>query len=113
MTRAVWDRLLPGRGIVWVRYVPKIGEGPSIPAPAVNSIEDGLFDIGKETKDKSLTDETEDEEKLEETQEQLIAEVTEVDYIDWRDLALFPAKARTWEEVQAIIKRFIYLKKKL
>lgn len=109
--RAVWDRLLPGRGIVWIRYEPKIGQGDSIPAASVNSIEDPLYEIGQETGDTTETEETDKEEKLETTDEQVLAETTEVDYVDWRDFYTFPAKARTWQEVQAISKK-VHISKK-
>lgn len=105
VSMAVNDRLLPGRGVVWCRYVPTIGEGVSIPAPTINGIEDSLFKIGKETGDKALTDETDEEEKLEETNSQVIKENIEVDYVEWRDFYFFPVKARTWAEVQAISKK--------
>lgn len=108
---AVDDRLLPGKGVVWVRYVPEIGEGVSMPAATINGAEDPLFDIGEQTGDSSLTGETEEEEKLEQTQEQVIAEKIEVDYVDWRDFGYIPVKARTWAEVQAIYKT-IHISKK-
>jgi hypothetical protein len=111
MNMAVMDRLLPGRGVIWVRYVPKIGKGDSIPASSISGVENPLFDIGKETKDKKLTEDSEKDDKLEETQEQVIAEKTEIDYVDWRDFYTFPAKARTWEEVQAIGKK-VHISKK-
>lgn len=111
LNKAVWDRLLPGRGVVWVRYEPKIGEGDSIPAPTINGAEDPLYEIGKETGDKELTEDTNEEEKLETTQEQVLSEKTEVDYVDWHDFYIFPVKARTWEEVQAIGKK-VYISKK-
>jgi len=105
MKRAVLDRLLPGRGVLWARYVPEFGEGESLPGPTKNGIEDELVRIGEETGDASFEDETPEEEKLEETNETVIAEKIEIDYIDWDDFLCFPAKARTWEEVQAVCKR--------
>src|SRR5678815_3031377 len=32
VSRAVSDYLLPGRGVVWVRYEPEIGQGDSLPS---------------------------------------------------------------------------------
>jgi len=111
MNKAVLDRLLPGRGVLWARYVPEIGEGESLPAPTINGIEDELYKIGLDTGDKALTEDTPEEEKLEQTQTQVLSEKIEVDYIDWRDFLTFPVKARTWEEVQIIGKR-IHISKK-
>lgn len=97
--RAVLDYLLPGRGAVWVRYEPEIGEGDSIPPKAEGSFEDDLEEI------EPGSDESEESEKLETTNEQIISEQIPVDYIHWKDLFLFPATARTWDEVQAVGKR--------
>lgn len=104
---AVLDKLLSGRGTVWCRYVPEVGEGDSIPGYTTNAVEDELFRAKhNESVNFNADDtETEKEEKLESTQEQVIAEKTEVDYIDWRDFGYAPVKARNWNEVQAIWKR--------
>ena len=111
MNMAVLDRLLPGKGIVWARYVPKIGEGISIPAPTKNGAEDPLCKIGEETKDKKLTDEDDKEEQLEESNDQVISEKIEIDYVDWDDFGHIPVKARTWQEVQCIYKK-VHISKK-
>jgi len=111
MNMAVMDRLLPGRGVVWIRYVPKFGKGESIPASSIGGIENPLYQIGKDTKDKRLLEDDAKEDELDETQEQIISEKTEVDYLDWRDFYHFPAKARVWEEVQAIGKK-VHISKK-
>ena len=105
--RAVLDFLLVGRGTVWVRYEPDLGEiGDSIPIEAQGAFEDTISDIeGKNTQE---TDPK--AEKLEATGEQLLSEQIPVDYINWKDLYIFPATARTWAEVQAIGKR-VYLSK--
>lgn len=96
--RAVTDYLLPGRGLVWVRYEPEFGEGPSLPTTPENSLEDNLAGIeGEDISEKS--------EKLQETGNQLLLEQAPVDFIDWRDGYLFPAKARVWPEVQAVGKK--------
>lgn len=104
--RAVLDYLLPGRGAVWIRYEPDVGEiGDSIPIDAQSSFQDVLSDIEGD-------DENEDpkSQKLETTGEQLLGEQIPVDYINWKDLYLFPATARNWTEVQAVGKR-VYLSK--
>jgi len=110
---AVLDYLLPGRGQCWVRYEPEIGEGPSLPSEATTAVEDELIKIldedenggndSDEDDDSRLDDEESD--TLEESGDQILGEKCPVDYVDWRDFYMFPAKARTWAEVQAIGKR--------
>lgn len=108
ISAAVKDYLLPGRGQVWIRYEPEIEQGPSLPSDSTSMMEDELDKIFK---DSDIEDEeTPEEEKLENTGEQLLAERALVDYIDWKDFYMFPAKARRWEEVQAVGKR-IYISK--
>lgn len=103
--RAVKDYLLPGRGVCWVRYEPEIQSGLSIPITTEDGVEDDLADIygGDEQ-------ETEKSEKLENTGEQLLSEQAPVDYINYQDFYMFPARARVWSEVQAVGKR-IYISK--
>lgn len=109
MNRAVYDRLLPGRGQIWVRYEPEYGEGSeepiSIPAQSGQSMEDNLAKIAKDVNDPDLIKETSSDEELGSTGTTLLAEKIVCDYIDWRDFYIFPAKARTWEEVQAVGKK--------
>lgn len=111
MNRAVYDRLLPGRGQIWVRYEPEFAEGDgndkavSIPAQQNTSLEDSIVKIAKDVGDTELIEETNADEQLEETGDILAAEKIVCDYIDWRDFYLFPAKARTWDEVQAVGKK--------
>lgn len=103
--RAVLDYLLVGRGAVWVRYEPEIGEGDSLPIYSDGSMEDDLVKIeGDEDID------SEEAEKLDDTGEQLLSEQAPVDYIPWKDLYLFPVRARTWNEVQAVGKK-VYISK--
>ena len=105
LNRAVLDYLLPGRGQVWLRYEPTIGVGDSLPTDfgAFNELHDIQKDAGADV-------DSDEEDELEETDEDVIAEKVMVDYLDWRDFYMFPAKARTWEEVQAIGKK-VYLSK--
>lgn len=121
--QAVTDYLLPGRGTVWVRYVPEFEEAKSLPP-------DNQIDDDTETDD-GLTIEGEAEEietipgeaqlqlfeaqlpfqddgeldKLQQTGERLVREAIEVDYVPWTDFFTFPARARVWKEVTAIGKR--------
>lgn len=98
MRRARDDYLLPGRGQLWVRYEPEIGEGLSVPV----SVEPDMADAQGKIEEK---DESPEEEKLEETGSQIVSESAPVDYIHWKDFLMFPATARTWEEVTAVGKR--------
>lgn len=102
--RAVLDMLLPGRGIVWVRYEPATEQGDSLPANSEGNFEDDLAEIEGDVDD-------EEAEKLENTGEELLVESAPVDYINWRDLYLFPADARVWDEVKAVGKR-VYISKR-
>lgn len=107
--RAVADYLLSGRGVCWVRYEPEIGFGDSLPPTSQNNVEDELVKIEEEFGEGDAA-ESEESEKLESTGEQLLSEQAPVDYIGWKDFLMFPARARTWDEVQAIAKR-VYISK--
>ena len=102
ISRSVTDYLLPGRGIVWVRYEPEFGGGVSIPADNPDANTD---DLDKILKDAGAGEESNEVEALEGSDDQLIKEKTPVDYIHWKDFYTIPANARTWEEVQAIGKK--------
>jgi hypothetical protein len=93
--KAVMDRLLPGRGVVWVRYEPKFS-----PIQTTSTAADG----DNETGDETLTDPDQTEEG-----EEVASESTCVDYVDWRDFKTSPA--RTWEEVWWI-DRTVYMTRK-
>lgn len=98
MRRARDDYLLPGRGQLWVRYEPEIGEGISLPTSVEPDVTDAHGEI-------MPPDEDEETEKLEETGSQILSESAPVDYVHWKDFLMFPSTARTWEEVQAVGKR--------
>jgi hypothetical protein len=108
MSRCVDDYLLPGRGAAWWRYEPKTGKSASIPHSESTSLDDGYDEISKKTDDKGLAEstETDENEKLEDTGSIIVGESIIVDYVDWHDLIPIPSTARTWDEVQAIAKRF-------
>jgi hypothetical protein len=98
LSNAVDDRLLPGRGVAWMRYEPKIEtvEEPQI----TDDIESG----GHESSDAPYDQETnalagEAPEPL----ERVTDERTVVDYVYWEDFAHLPA--RTWEEVTWVARR--------
>lgn len=98
LSNAIDDRLLPGRGVAWIRYEPKIEkiEEPQI----TDDAEDEGYTAGQ---GKTGLEENglagEDAEPL----EQVTDERTPVDYVFWEDFAYLPA--RTWEEVTWVGRR--------
>ncbi len=136
MRRAVLDRLLPGRGIVWVRYEPTfrnvpgktqetadvevrggaaMGAGGSAAGAADPG---GAAGIGADAGAGGDLDDAGQsmgasagavpgEGPVEEEQEK-IYECCPVDYLDWKDFLCSPA--RTWEEIWWVAKR-VYLTK--
>lgn len=93
LANAVEDRLLPGRGVAWVRYEPVTEE---IEQPQLT---DDAEDVGADTG-------TENAIAGVEPLEQITSETTPVDYVYWKDFAHLPA--RTWEEVTWVARR-VYL----
>lgn len=81
MQQATLDRLLPGRGVAWVRYCPVFEEKLQI------------------------TDDATDEEYGDEASE-LVTEDTVPDYVHWMDFG--HTWARTWQEVRGVWRR-VYL----
>ena len=93
---AVMDRLLPGRGVNWVRFESK----------SVETINEGMEKPeGEVTEDYS---DTEGVEMYGAPPEKNI-ETTPVDYVYWEDFRCTPA--RTWEEVTWCARR-VYMSKK-
>jgi hypothetical protein len=89
------DRLLPGRGVAWLRYEPKIEEfEPSITNYA---------EIGGEEYSPERTLDEENGLAETETYERVVSETTPVDYVYWQDFAHLPA--RTWDEVTWVARR--------
>lgn len=80
MKGAVTDRLLPGRGVAWIRY-----EQEELARP-------GIFDANGEPLDPMLS-----------MQPPISTEYTCVDYVYWEDFRTSPA--RTWEEVTWVARR--------
>jgi hypothetical protein len=99
ISNVVDDRLLPGRGVAWVRYEPII---ESVEAePQITNYEE----IGES--EYADTSESLDENALAgeapEQFERITTETTPVDYVYWQDFAHLPA--RTWEEVTWVARR--------
>lgn len=84
MKQTTLDRLLPGRGTVWVRYCPVFSEPTQV------------------------TDDAQDE--VEEETATLLNEDVVVDYVHWTDFG-HTAFARTWQEVDAVWRR-VYMGRK-
>ncbi len=105
--QAVLDRLLPGRGVVWIRYLPHFAKVPAAdplaisqdgatpkpgaipPTPAVGA----LAPAGSKADGAGLTDDAPED------VEEVISEETKFDFVPWVDFG--HTVARTWEEVDA------------
>ena len=98
LSNSVDDRLLPGRGVAWVRYEPKIEtqEEPQI----TDDVEDEGSEAGQ-GEAYGMAGEVEPFEVVAD-------ERTPVDYVFWEDFAHLPA--RTWEEVTWVARR-VYMSK--
>ncbi len=123
MEQAVLDYLLPGRGTVWIRYVPEIQDSISLPPDPETDLpgEQGrdsektetTFTAGPDGKKRAQlnpppaqpVDDKEAEEKLRETGDRVIRESVIIDFLNWKDFMTFPVRARTWQEVTAVAKR--------
>jgi hypothetical protein len=98
MGHCVEDRLLPGRGVAWLRYEPKI---ETIEEPQVtDDVEDEGYAAGQGESDLETNGLAGEEA---EPLEKVTDERTPVDYVFWEDFAHLPA--RTWEEVTWVARR--------
>jgi hypothetical protein len=84
MKQATLDRLLPGRGTAWVRYVPT------------------FQDVEQITDDATM----QSDDVNEEPEQELYSEDTIPDYVHWQDFG--HTWARTWQEVRGVWRR-VYL----
>ncbi len=94
LKKVVLDRLLPGRGVAWIRYEPKFTPMPGKTQEAKEAPAPGVQEA---TTDAPI--------------EQVASESVIVDYIDWRDFKTSPA--RTWEEVWWVDKCVYMTRKEL
>lgn len=113
--KAVLDRLLPGRGVVWIRYEPKFtpmpgktqeatdAGSPTNPADAGTESSDRIAPTVRGNGSDAYAGNEPQEATSDAPQEQVATESVVVDYIDWRDFRTSPA--RTWEEVWWVAKR--------
>jgi hypothetical protein len=91
--QCVTDRLLPGRGTVWIRYVPHFAEGG----------EGMLGNEGPEIDDDANANEAPDVPQTAsdgEPVEDVEYEEIDIDYVHWSDFG--HTIARTWQEVRAV-----------
>jgi hypothetical protein len=101
---AVEDRLLPGRGVAWLRYEPTIESVEAEPS-ITNYVEVGGEDYdvsGESSYENALAGEEQ------EPMERIENEQSPVDYVYWQDFAHLPA--RTWDEVTWVARR-VYMSK--
>jgi hypothetical protein len=94
---AVMDRLLPGRGVNWVRFETK----------SVETINEGM-EKEETTEESSDVDGYEQSLEMYGQQPEKNIETTPVDYVYWEDFRCTPA--RTWEEVTWCARR-VYMSK--
>lgn len=91
--KAVLDRLLPGRGVVWVRYEPKFSAVP----------QKTQVDPDDKTPEAQPSAEKDAQAEAGGLNEEVAYECVPVDYVDWKDFGTSPS--RTWEEVWYVWKR--------
>ena len=109
LKKVVLDRLLPGRGVAWVRYEPRF-----TPMPGKTQEAKGTSPVAAQPdpdKDEDYDKPGVQEATSDAPIEQVANESTVVDYIDWRDFRTSPA--RTWEEVWWVAKRVYMTRKEL
>lgn len=87
------DYLIPGRGMVWIRYNPKFGDAISPKQVAEDEI---TFD-GQQA-DSPQDAPRVDEEEVQECE--IESESLCVDYLHWQDYYTFPPNARTEDEIE-------------
>jgi len=93
MRQALTDRLLPGRGTLWVRYVPHFKDEPeTLEATTPESVE------VDDDADATAT-----------AAPELDYEEVDIDYVHWRDFG--HTVARTWQDVRGVW-RIVYLEKR-
>jgi hypothetical protein len=100
--QCVTDRLLPGRGTVWIRYVPHFAEGG----------EGMLGNEGPEIDDDADANQAPDVEQTASSGEPIVDveyEEVDIDYVHWSDFG--HTIARTWQEVRAVWRK-CYLDRK-
>lgn len=103
LRKAVLDRLLPGRGVVWVRYEPKFMPIPAKTQEPAKTDATPAAGSDASAQPDEADKPTEAKDEVETPQEEVASESTPVDYVNWEDF--FTSPARSWEEVWWIAKR--------
>ncbi len=106
MRKVVLDRLLPGRGVAWVRYEPRFTPMPGKTQEVTDDETSAVEQAPGEDKEEAGENDagaTEDGAAEPSNEEEVASESTPIDYIDWNDFLTSPA--RTWEECRWIAKR--------
>lgn len=101
---AVQDRLLPGRGQVWIRYEPHIKQTQSL-TPLTAGDDGGYYmpDGSRAGDDAEVVEQDDGQIAMAEQVEELEYEEIHVDYVYWRDFLHNPA--RNWGEVRWCARR--------
>jgi len=90
---ALYDRLLPGRGIAWIRYEPTFIQGEPVTGQVTEDVEGYENDA-------------------EEEYEQVLAkECAPIDYVNWMDFG--HSSSKTWEEVRGVWRKVLMDKEAL
>jgi hypothetical protein len=85
---ALYDRLLPGRGIAWIRYEPTFVNGE----PITGQVTEDIAEYNPDAEDQEY--------------EQVLAkECAPIDYVNWMDFG--HSSAKTWEEVRGVWRRVL------
>lgn len=108
MRQVVLDYELPGRGTVWVRYVPKFAPRESLATEGGQGLRDsdGEDADSREMPSPQPADNIEQTTAEDDTGEELHDEETIVDYVSWEDFG--HTWARIWAEVRGVWRR-VYL----
>ncbi len=111
MRQVVLDFELPGRGTVWVRYVPKFRPVSKPETQDAGDAQGIRSDEEDDERDQAYIEEHGqrgqiEEETAEEDTEELHDEETLIDYVSWEDFG--HSWARIWAEVRAVWRR-VYL----
>jgi hypothetical protein len=96
--QCVTDRLLPGRGTVWIRYVPHFAEAAT--AQLGGSIPNEGLQVDDDANANETPDQVQQTASSGEPIEDVEYEEVDIDYVHWSDFG--HTIARTWEEVRAV-----------
>lgn len=105
--QCVTDRLLPGRGTLWIRYVPHFAEAETS-ALGTEIANEGL-QIDDDAQANQSPDRVQQTASSGEPIEELDYEEVDIDYVHWTDFG--HVLARTWQEVPAVWRK-VYLTRK-